>query len=412
MSVLRELTLNHMSITPSMECARVDEQLDHLGGRFIRLVALLPGAAVDGGLSMESRSYLDFEGYSVEAGGKSLVQRIWEGIKATFRKIKEFLGRLLSMRKHRLKGNEFKIEKLKKYIQAIDTSAKPEGEMQTHTVLLPPEPGPALTAVSAFREQAKHVIDYRNHLLETLSAIDIKTLETKTAQDVLKSLVKAGSTVKKGHGSAIFESTPSEVNYHVDFSGANASVKTPAASIVSMNSLLNEYAKLTKDDADFTKSIEGHVEASDKLIASLEKMSDDNDWRHQDTPDTMEEFEAQSKRGMHIFGACRDLVFYIHKLQRVSHSVVWDCLYGDIEELLRKSLGQYKFKKHELMDEDIKNDPDAEGQRYRAERARDKQRADKQRQEEQQRQHQQAHDFAHQQNMHNHHHTSNNNNNH
>lgn len=395
MSVLRELTLNHMSITPSMEGAQIESNINVLYEHFNHLMTALPQAAA-GDVSLESSDYLSAIGYSTEAseGGKTLVQRIWQGIKAIFAKIKEFLGRLLSMRKHRLKGNEFKVEKLKKYIQAIDTSSKPEGEMQVGPSLLPGEPGHAVTAISAFRDQAKQVIAYRNHSLETLGAIDIKSLETKSAEDILKGIVKSGSVVKKGHGSAIFECTASSVDYSIDVSGNQTSIKTPAASVVMMNSLLTEYTNLTKDDGEFTKSIEGHVTSGDKLIAALEKMSDAHDWRHQAAPDNFDDFEAQTKKSTHVWKACRDLSMYIHQLQRLSHSVVWDCLYGDIEELLRKSLGQYKFKKHELMDEDIKNNPDAEGRRHREQQARDKQAAEKHRQEDRQRQaHQQAQDM-------------------
>lgn len=380
MSVLRELTLNHMAITPSMECARIDEQLSWLTGHLQQLTTALP-QAITGDVSMESSSYLSAIGYSTEAeaGGKTLVQRIWQGIKTIFAKIKAYLGRLISTRKHHLKGNEFKIDKLKKYIQNIDLDKKPEGDMHVHTTLLPSEPGHAVSAVGEFRNQAKHVMDFRTHALNALLHVDLTTLATKDAASVIKGIQNGGSVLSKKSGThATFTNADGALDYRTEAPRNNPGEKVVPASILTMNALVKEYEHLVEDDAKFNQQIEKEASSSDKFLKDLEKLMETNSFRNLEMPDNFDDYDALSKKAAHIFKECSELSTFMTKVERLVHTFVWDYLYGDIENLLQKSLAQYKFKKHELHEED-RGGVDEGAKRYREEQARDKERAEKER---------------------------------
>lgn len=356
MTVLNALIKQYDTTLPSMECALIEQRIAELAVGLNQHTRALH-VAVSGSVSFESSAVLDLMCYYTEAAeGQTLVQRIWEGIKKIFAKIKDFLSRLLSMRRHHLSGNTFRIEKLKKYIQSIETGQSPSGDMFSNTVLLSGVPGQAVSELNAFREQAKTVMTFRSRALDTLSKVDIKTLDKLDVEGILKPLHAADLTVsKKPNGAkAVFTCDSEKLTYRVVMSDGGKSIDTPAASVVLMNTLVTEYERMTKEDEDFLKQIEHQTASGSALLKDLEKFMEDNTHGKVTTGfKSVDDYDARSEKAARIFKEGSALCGYLTKVQRLTHNFVWDVLYGDIETLLQKSLGRYKFKKHDIAEGDI-----------------------------------------------------------
>ncbi|MNY44179.1 hypothetical protein D3C86_1791840 [compost metagenome] len=120
-----------------------------------------------------------------------------------------------------------------------------------------------------------------------------------------------------------------------------------------MNALVKAYEDLSADDSKYLDEIKKDGAISDKFLKELEKLMDDNSFHNLDTDwKTEEEFNEKSRRANFIWQECHKLSGRMSKFERLNHSVVFDVLYSDIEEILQKSLGQYKFKKGDLHEED------------------------------------------------------------
>jgi hypothetical protein len=369
--------MNHLSITPSMECAQLTTQIDWMYDHFNRLMTALP-QAMAGDVSTESSSYLELIGYSTEAEkGPTLVQRIWQGIKTLFGKIKEFLGRLLSARKHHLKGNEFKIEKLKKYIQNIDMDRKPEGKMSAHTALLSADPASVISSLHKFTDQTKQVMAFRTHGLEILNHVDVGTLDSVKAKDIHSKFIAKEEVVRAvdGGGSTSFLRDADKISYESHLGTNRESTESDVPSVILMNSIVAEYEKMVKDDAHYVQQIEKESTSGKDLLAKFEKLMSSNSFQGRSSNwTTVEEYDEINRKADAAFAQGRMLFTLMTQVQRLTHNYVWDVLYSDLEDVLQKALGQYKFKKHELHEEDRHGDVDAGERRYREEQARDRER--------------------------------------
>lgn len=357
MSVHRQLVEQQLAITPSMECLSIEQHLNTLHGQFVTLVDMLP-MAVNGDLSMESSSYLSAIGYSTEADDKkSFLRRVWDGIKATFQKIKAMLKRLFSARYQRLKGNSFKIEKLKKYIHNIDATVSPQGDMIWSPTLLPNEPGHVADAIHKFRTQAHEVIEHRHHAVQILGALSLDDSAKVTSgidslykgEDVLSTNPRAGS--------AVFDNTAQgRMRYMVRVPSKNSGIRVHPASVVLMSKLVTEFESLTEDDkkliskmtseqAEFDR-VEGKLDdACGELLALMDSAAmkhTEMDGAYHEKKKTLSARADEAKK----------IAYILTDVQRITHMHVYETLYSDIETVLQASLGSYRFKKHELLPED------------------------------------------------------------
>lgn len=358
MSVLRRLVEQQLSITPSMECLSIEQHLNTLQGQFVTLVDMLPMAA-NGDLSMESSSYLSAIGYSTEADDKkSFLRRVWDGIKATFQKIKAMLNRLFSARYQRLKGNSFKIEKLKKYIHNIDATTKPQGDMIWSPTLLPNEPGHVADAIHKFRTQAHGVIEHRHHAVQILGGLGLDDNAKVTSG--IESLYKGEDVLNTNPraGSAVFNNTAQgNMRYTVRMlSNSSSSIRVQPASVVLMSKLVAEFESLTEDDkklvskmvsdqAEFDR-VEGKLDdAVGELLALMDSAATrrtEMDGAYHEKKKTLTARADEAKK----------ISYILTDVQRITHMHIYETLYSDLESVLQASLGSYRFKKHELLPED------------------------------------------------------------
>lgn len=348
MSVHRLLIDNQFHTSPSMEAAQLEQGIQELHSQAVFLLGSLQQAANDS-LSMESSCVLQALGYSTEAEEKKgLIGRIWEGIKKIFGKIKEFVSRLISIRKQYLKNNELKIDKIRKYVNAIPADRKPSAKIRPSTTLLPREPGKALSAVTSFRDQGKHVMDYRSKSLETLVGMDVKQLANKHVEDFTSSLYGQGSRVEHGRRAAVFIQRQGELAYKEDGSFSDTSVsEVDAPSVMTMHSLIIQYERLLEDDGKFLREIEKGQVDTDNFVNKLEHLKDDNDYAKK----MMESDEARSQAS-HIWHEAALMIRVVNSVSRLTHTHVWSSLLDDIQTILQQSLGAYKFHEKEVKDED------------------------------------------------------------
>lgn len=371
MSVYQLLLDNQHQNTPSMEAAQLEQGLDEMYKQAHFLIGTMQQAATDS-LSMESSCVLEALGYSTEAEEKKgLMHRIWEGIKAIFRKIKEFIGRLVAIRKHHLQDNEFKFEKLKKYIHNLDMNAKPEGKMSVSMTFLPAEPGKLHSVLNSVRSEVKTVIAWRSATISGLCDMDVKTLEHRTAEEVIKPHLGNDKVIHGEGGDLVFENSLNRVEFRAKLKPHTGGVQMEAFSVVTMGALITSYEELLRDDKVFTMSLSDYADKGKKLEAALDKLSDDNSFRNLKADGDLNDFEAAVKKSTHIFKQCGIISNYLYQVQRTSHSLIFDVLFSDLEDLLRKSLAQYKFKKHELHKEDREMSPADRARKEREDRLRD-----------------------------------------
>lgn len=355
MSVHRRLIENQLAITPSMEAAQLERNLDELCSQF-KILTGVHAEMASGTLSLESSSLLEALGYSTEAEEKkSLLSRIWEGIKKIFGKIREFIARLISVRSHRLAGNDFKMDKLKKYIHNLDMTAKPEGKFSSNPTLLPAEPGKMIEGCHKVRAQARTVMEFRKKSIDAVTHVDPKAFGTGAAQKVIDGLQStSGSEVTPGAAgvAAFINSKEGKLDYRIVLKD-HASVMVEGASVVLMGSLIKEHESITEEDKKFLDEIKSSEDHMAGLIKKFDELSD-KAWKDHMTKDatTFEEHDRDNAAYDKLSKELRAFSEFITQVRRLSHSKVYDVLYGDLEDALRSSLGQYKFKKHEIQDGD------------------------------------------------------------
>lgn len=355
MSVLRQLTLNHMTITPSMEAKRLDSELEWMGGHLQQHITAFKDL-VSGEESMESTDYITSMGYSVESGGKSLLQRIWDGIKRIYARMKEWLSRLLASRKHYLQNNQFQIEKVRKYVKNLDMSLKPEGEMQVHLTVLPDKPSEAHDQLHLFRKNVRDGMTLRNTALSTLGGMKFDDVTPDNVMDKIHSVVNRSAHLvgarTDGAGMS-FSFLVDKMGFSVSHGQNGTATKQQPASIVLMNSLIKDYDDLADDDKKYVDEIQKHSTDSDRAIKELQALMDKvektDDSQHMHDTDV---WLAHKKEISEKVQALSKIIAVVTRIQRVSHIPAYDVLYDDLLTLLQHSLGCYKLKKHELQEDD------------------------------------------------------------
>ena len=355
MSVLRQLTMNHLAITPSMEAKRLDSELEWMGGHLQQHITAFKDL-LSGEESMESANYIALIGYSAESGGKSLLQRIWDGIKRIYSQMKEWLSRLLSARKHYLQNNQFQIEKVRKYVKNLDMSMTPEGEMQVHLTVLPDKPSEAHEKLHFFRTNVRDGMTTRNNALSTLGGMKFDDVTPDNVMDKIHSVVnRSAILVGARHDGAgmSFSFLVEKMGFSVSHAQHSETTKQQPASIVLMNSLIKDYDDLTEDDKKYVDEIQKHSSDSDHAIKELqalvEKVEKTDDSQHMGSTDAWLEHKKEISEKVQSLSK---IIAVVTRIQRISHIPAYDVLYDDILTLLQHSLGCYKLKKHELHDED------------------------------------------------------------
>lgn len=351
MSVLRQLVLQQAAITYSTESSILIERIGRLHTEFNQMVGILP-EVVGNSLSTESSNYLEGLGYSAEASdGKSLLQRIWDGIKRIAASIKQYLSRLLAGRKHHLANNQLGIEKLRHYIKNLDMTHKPTGEIQVHNTVLPDSPAEAHSVVGKFRDLIREGMETRNGAITKLAGMDFKDITKDNVMDKIHSVVnRSMKSVSCDHGKSMaFWFLVDKMSFEVVGKGGDGSAKVAPASIVLMNSLLGDYDMLVKDEEKYAADIKKHTDDTDRIVKSLESMMaqwerDHATTHHTDVDKYLEDSTVIKER----VEAVGKLIGTVNRIQRLTHLYAMDVLYGDISDVLRKSLGAYKLKKHEL----------------------------------------------------------------
>lgn len=355
MSVLRELTLNHLAITPSMEAKRIDSELEWMGGHLQQHIAAFK-SVLDGEESMESINYITLMGYSTESGGKSLLQRIWDGIKRIYTQMKEWLSRLLASRKHYLQHNQFQIEKVRKYVKNLDMSLKPEGEMNIGLTLLPDTPAFAHDKLPLFRKNVRDGMAMRNSALVTLGGMKFDDVTPDNVMDKIHSVVnRSADLVSARHDGAgmSFCFLVDKMGFSVSGAPNSENSKQQPASIVMMNTLIKDYDDLAEDDKKYVDEIQKHSSDSDRAIKELQALVDKvektDDSAHMGSTDAWLEHKKEISEKVQ---ALSKIIAVVTRIQRISHIATYDVLYDDILTLLQHSLGCYKLKKHEVDEED------------------------------------------------------------
>jgi hypothetical protein len=355
MSVLRELTLNHLAITPSMEAKRIDNELEWMGNHLQQHIVAFTNV-LNGEESFESTSYIASVGYSTESGGKSLLQRIWDGIKRIYSQMKEWLGRLLASRKHYLQHNQFQIEKVRKYVKNLDMSLSPTGEMNIGLTVLPDRPADAHDKLPMFRKNVRDGMTTRNNALATLGGMKFDDVTPDNVMDKIHSVVDRSAVIvgarHDGAGMS-FSFLVDKMGFSVRGATNSANSKQPPASIVLMNSLIKDYDDLADDDKKYVDEIQKHSGDSDRAIkelqAQVEAAEKTDDSAHMHDTDV---WLAHKKEISEKVQALSKVIAVVTRIQRISHIQAFDVLYDDILTILQHSLGCYKLKKHEVDEED------------------------------------------------------------
>lgn len=357
MSVLRQLVDQQLAITPSMEAVRIELDIIELNSQAKILGEMLPNLAEDN-LSMESKVLLDALGYSPESTEKkSLLTRVWEHIKRIFATIREKLTRLFSMRKHYLQNNQFTIEKLRKYASHIPAMTVPEGMIKPRTDLLSPGPGKVKEEAQALLKWSQDLVRDRAQAIRDLSAIHFDLMDNKQIDEARG---KALHYVEKwnGEGAALVNYTINRLTINVNISRNDAKDhdrEVNPASVVLMHTLLTLVETIGKEDGKLTDELAKSLDSVKTFQASVDafikkKYADHNGQTFSNRDMEMIDFNNM-KNGLHGVNKLADDIV---GLLRLSHYRVIGDVTSDIIEIVRKSLGAYKLKNHELLPEDQK----------------------------------------------------------
>lgn len=319
-----------------------------------RLLEILPQLG-SGEVSTESMNYLSLTGYSPEAeeDKKSFMRRIWDAIKAGFKKLKEFIGRMIEMRKHHLKHNDFKFDKLKKYVDNLDLSLKPTGKATIHTSLLPKEPGKMIEGCRKVMEQTKTVMAFRKKCIELVDRVNFSETKPGDAKKGIESISTGKDEVVPGDrsGSAVFTNVYGlPVSYLVVLKSSDVR-PVEAASIILMKSLLSEAASIKEQDGRYLQQIQSEELSFSRVVDRMESKSTQL-WEA--AMDGIHGSPKPSEEKFQLHEEVKQYVKFINQARRLSHSHVFDCLYEDLMNAVKASLGQYKLKKSELAEEDRK----------------------------------------------------------
>lgn len=355
MSVHRRLIENQLAITPSMEAARMERDIVELASQARILGGMLPSLA-EGDLSMESATLLELLGYSTEAEEKkSLLSRVWEHIKRIFAAIKEKIIRLFSMRKNYLEHNHFTAAKLRKYVDSIPATQTPEGKIKPRTTLLSPDPGKVKEEVRMYVHWAEKLVRDRERAIQDLSGIHFDLMDIKQIDEARGKALHYVEAAN-GAGAAMVNYTINRLKIDVNISGNDANDQmreaTPA-SVVMMHTLLRQLDDLTKEDAKLNEELKKSLDTAKKFQTSVDAFvkkayAEHNGKVFDHKLDEMMDYNKMRDSLKGVNKLADDIV----ALLRLSHYRVLGDVSNDILEIVRKSLGAYKFKKHELMPED------------------------------------------------------------
>lgn len=367
MSVHRQLVDQQAVHSYSTESAWLIERIDTLRGDLTRMVSILPEVIGDT-VSMESSNVLSELGYSTEAGdGKNLLQRIWEGIKRIAASIKQYLSRLLAGRKHHLADNQLGIEKLRHYVKNLDMNHQPVGGVQIHNTLIPDSPSDAHHKLGLLRDNIRNGMSIRNDAIVKLTGMDFKDIDKENVLEKIHTVVNRSAhlvTVRQDMSGISFAFLVDKMGFEwVKGNGTDTSKQQPA-SIVLMNTLLRDYDDLVKEDGKYADDIRKHSDDSDKLIASIGKLIDEVNKeaeRVDDNEASVEAWQARRKVAYDKVEGLSKMSSTIARIQHITHIYMFDILYSDIVEILRKSLGAYKMKKHELHPDEQTNKKKGDG---------------------------------------------------
>lgn len=357
MSTLRQLVHNQIAISPSMESRRISEELEWMAGHLQQHITAYNNVLA-GDASMESSDYAASMGYSTEsADRKTLLQRIWDGIKRIYAQIKEWIGRLLVARKHHLQHNQFQIDKVRDYVKNLDMSLTPSGQMQLNLTLLPDNPSDAHNKLHLFRTQVREAMTVRNDALVKLSGMDFTHTTPENAEEQIHSVVNRSMTVvsaRTDQAALTFNFLVAKMGFEVKMSAGGTTSQQPA-SIVLMNTLIRDYDDLVADDKKFLAEIEKHSTDSDKVLNDLKKVVDaiEKESDHVgDNEPSVDGWLERRKEASEKVAALSKIMAVVARIQKITHMVPYDTLCDDVLKILQRSLGQYKLKKHELHPED------------------------------------------------------------
>lgn len=362
MSTLRQLVHNQISISPSMESRRISEELEWMAGHLQQHITAYNNVLA-GDASMESSDdYVTSMGYSTEAADrKTLLQRIWEGIKRIYGQIKEWISRLLSARKHHLQHNQFQIDKVRGYVKNLDMTLTPTGQMQLNLTLLPDNPADAHSKLHLFRDQVRNAMTVRNDALVKLGGMDFTHVTPANADEQIHSVVNRSMTVvsaRSDQAALTFNFLVNKMGFEVKMSAGGTTSQQPA-SIVLMNTLIRDYDDLVADDKKFLAEIEKHSTDSDKALNDLKKIVEaiEKESDHvADNEPSVEGWLERRKEANEKVAALSKIMAIVARIQKITHMVPYDTLCDDVLTILQRSLGQYKLKKQELNPEDRTGD--------------------------------------------------------
>jgi len=359
MSVHRLLIENQLAITPSMEAARIERDIVELASQARMLGEMLP-SLVDGDLSLESSCLLEALGYSTEAEEKKgLLTRVWEHIKKIFSTIYEKITRLFAMRKKYLEGNHFQADKLRKYINNIDMTHQPEGKVKPRVELLAVEPGRVKEEAHKYVTWAQQLVKDREAAIHDLSGIHFDLMDDSQISDARG---KALHYVEKvnGVGAALVNYTINRLKIDVTVSVLHPEdlIEITPASVVMMNTLMREFDEINKIDKKITEDLAKSLNTANTFrdnVSKFTKAAHDGHMNKQFS-DQIDEHLDYNKMKESLKGVSK-LAEDIVALLRLSPYKVMGAVSADILQIVRASLGGYKFKKHELMEEDRNGGP-------------------------------------------------------